>query len=182
MVPVTAQDRSKYSPSAVSKPSTLGPLRGSPGPTTGCHGPDRIADLGGHCSMNLIVGLDPSVGGEHRDLEPDRDNVVTVGRHHLPTELEHVVEAGGVVAGAEAVLAGTDELVVGPRDALLELLVAAALGPWGAEADGGRGGDHLLRRLEHLRAVLGPKLADQLAAALGVRLVPEPYVLLRDVV
>src|SRR5215218_9153963 len=86
-----------------------------------------------------------------------------------------------VVASPEAESVGADPLLVGGCGPRLQLGVSPRL-ERGRHADSGARGHlaDLLRWLEDLRAVLGPELGDQPAPALGVWLVPERDVSIRQ--
>jgi hypothetical protein len=105
-------------------------------------------------NMNAIVGPDPPVGVEDHELEADSSHLAA-RRHHLPTELDDVAEAGGVALRPERELSTRDELLECAGYSGLQLTVAASLE--GCRDVQRRGGLlNLPARLEYVEGVLGP--------------------------
>src|SRR5918992_1424642 len=73
-----------------------------------------------------VVALDPPVGGEDEEYEPDCEHLAVLG-DGFPVELDDVAESLGVVAPAEAEPLGADPVLVRARRASLYLLVSPCL-------------------------------------------------------
>src|SRR5215218_3947599 len=127
-----------------------------------------------------VVALDPAVRGEDEEVEPDCEQLAVLG-DRLPVELDDVAESLGVVAAAEAEPLGADPVLVRARRASLYLLVSPCLEHRGHGEPGSRRDPaDLLGRLEDMPPLLRPELGDHPAAPLGIGLVPEREVLLRQ--
>lgn len=72
-----------------------------------------------------VVALDPAVGGEDEDAEPDCGHRAVLG-DRLPVELDDVIESIGVVAPPEAEPLGAHPVLVDARRASADLLVSCA--------------------------------------------------------
>ncbi len=128
-----------------------------------------------------VVALDPAGRGEDQEDEPDCDHLAVLG-DRLPVELDDVAESFGVVAAPEAEPLGADPVLVRARRASLYLLVSPCLEdrrhgqPWSR-----RDRADLLRRLEDMPPLLRPELGDRPPAPVGIGLVPEREVSLRQI-
>jgi len=68
--------------------------------------------------------MDPAVVVQNKDLQADARHLTIAGAHHLPVELDDLVQARGVVPGPETV-----DAVLGPQ--LGDVLAS----PFGVEFD-----------------------------------------------
>src|SRR5262249_2297413 len=124
----------------------------------------------------LVVAGDAAVLVEDEDLQAGARRLAAAGGDHVPVELDDVAEAVCVAPRLEGELSGCAELLVGAGHLHLERIVPAGFEDGGGEAQLRRGLADLLRWLEDVGAVLGPQVADGLAALLRVGLVPDRHV------
>src|SRR5687768_1953643 len=132
------------------------------------------------CADERVVAIDPAAGGEDEEVEPDCEQLaVLVDR--LPVELDDVAELLGVVAPPEAEPLGADPVLVRARHPSPYLLVSPRLEDR-RQPDPGLRRDpaDLLRRLEEMPPVLRPELGDHALAPVGVGLVPEREISIRQ--
>jgi predicted transposase YbfD/YdcC len=123
----------------------------------------------------LVVDPDPAVVVQNKELQADGRHLTIAGAHHLPVELDDLAQARGVVPGPENELPRSDELLVGTGHPDLQGIMAASLERGGhAQCRGGL--TDLLWWFKDVDAVLGPQLANGLAALLGVRFDPDRHV------
>src|SRR5215211_3908847 len=73
-----------------------------------------------------VVALDPAVGGEDEEVEPDCEQFAVLVER-LPVELEDVAELLGVVVPPEAEPLGGDPVLVRARHPSLYLLASSCL-------------------------------------------------------
>src|SRR5215208_4549943 len=127
-----------------------------------------------------VVPLDPAVRGEDDEAEADREHRAVLGVR-LPVQFDDVTETVGVVARPEPEPLGADPVLVDAGRASLDRLVSLRLEDR-RHGDPGLRRDRadLLRRLEDMPSVLRPQLGDHPPAPVGIGLVPERDVLLRQ--
>src|SRR5262249_37125578 len=124
----------------------------------------------------LVVGLDAAVLVEDEAPQAGACHAAAAGRNHVPVELDHVVEAVGVVPRLEDELPRRDELLVGAGHPDFEFVVPAGFERGGGEAQPGGGFAVFPGRFQGFGALPLPPLLGGLVAPLGIRLVPDRHV------